>query len=249
MKTLLKSKNLPFVVLALGVIGFALRWLLYAVAVDAKNLIPMGHPLEIAIWLVAAAAVVVAVVGVKKMDEAELSVNPLSIGKLNALGCILLAVGILVTVLGDGISLNGLEMVRDVLGVLSVAAMVAAAVSRNRGQEPLFLFHAVVCVFFAVYMVSSYRGWSSNPQLQDYVFTLFACIALMLFAYYQAACAAGCGSRRLLHFAGLMAVFACIVCLSGTDNGILYLTGGIWALTNLTLPAPTPAEECDDGTA
>ena len=245
MKTLLKSKNIPVLVLILGGVGCALRWLLYATAVDEKNLIPLGHPLAIALWLVAAAALVLTVMAVKGMNEEELQENPL--GNLGFLGCISLAVGMALTVMADGFSLSGLEMIRDVLGLLGAAAMVVAAVQKKQGHPTFFLLSAVVCVFFAVHMVSCYRGWSSNPQLQDYVFTLFSCISLMLFAYQHAACAADCGSPRLLLAFGLLSVFSCLVCLSGTADTLLYAAGGIWAATNLAAPAlPLPAET-DEG--
>ena len=43
----MKNKTLPAIVLAAGLFGAALRWLLYALTTDAKNLIPLGNPLEI----------------------------------------------------------------------------------------------------------------------------------------------------------------------------------------------------------
>lgn len=248
MKNLLKSNNIPVLILILGGIGCALRWMLYALAVDEKNLIPLGHPLEIALWLVAAAALLLVVLGVKKAAEAELqeaseteSPIPAAIGSAAA------AVGIGLTVFGNGPAAPGtLGLVWKVLGILSVVSLVVAAWQRWAGKEPFFLLSAVVCVFFAVHMVSCYRTWSSNPQLQDYVFTLFACIALMLFAYQRAACTAGCGSFRILRAAGLLAVFACLVCLSGTANTVMYAAGAIWAVTNLkkpALPLPVQTEE------
>lgn len=245
MKNLLKSKYIPVLVLALGGAGCALRWLLYTTAADEKNLIPLGHPLEIALWLAAAAALVLAVLGAGKRDDPVQHAVPASVA---AAGSLAAAIGIGATVLLNGpVSAGILGLVWKILGLASFGALAVAAKSQWEGKQPFFLLYAAVCVFFAVHMVSCYRTWSSNPQLQDYVFTLFSCIGLMLTAYQHGACAADCGSRRILFLAGLAAVFSCFVCLSGTENSLLYLTGGIWALTNLTLSAP--AEECDHGTA
>jgi len=69
-----------------------------------------------------------------------------------------------------------------------------------------------------------------------------------LFAYYQTAFDVGMGSRRMQLGTGLLAAFACFAAVPGSETVLLYLTGGIWTLTNLcvlTPPAPSvkkPAE-------
>lgn len=240
MKNLMKSNHLPVVVFALGAVGLALRWLLYALTVDGRNLIPTGHPLEILLWLVTAAAVVFVVTAVWKLDGSAEYADNFRASPAGALGAAAMAVGIFVTTLLDGLALSGLEMARDVLGWLSATAMICIALFRLKGQKPLFPLHAVVCVFFAIHAVSCYRPWSGNPQLQDYVFTLFASLGLMLFAFYQAGFDADMGKRRMLSGIGLLTAFVCFVSVSGTENTILYLTGGIWTLTNLCSLTPVP---------
>lgn len=245
MKNHLHTKYLPVIMAALGCAGFGLRRLLYLLTEDGKGLISVGHPLEWALWAVTAAAVILALQGTKHREEPFSGGFPLM---ASAAGCVAAAIGIGLTVLLNAPASSGvLGMVWKILGVMSFASLTAAAKQRWEGKQPFFLLNAVVCVFLAVHTVSSYRGWSSNPQVMDYVFTLCASIALMLFAYQQGACAVDCGKHRLLLCYGLLAVFFCAVCLSGTEYPLLYLTGGIWALTNLTLPAP--AEETEDGAA
>ncbi len=233
MKNILKPEKLPLLTVALGSIGLVLRLLLYMVAVDEKNLVRMGHPLEILLWLVTAAAAVLVIAGVRNCAGSRRYSHNFGPSRLGAVGTAALAVGVVVTVLEGGVAPAGLELVRDLLGVLSGAGLLVAAFSRWQGKKPFFLLYGLVCVFFAIHMVSSYQLWSSNPQIQDYVFTLIACIGLMLFSYQQAAFCAGLGKRRRLLAMGLTSVFSCLVCVSGTENPILYLTGGIWAVTNL----------------
>ena len=231
MKNLLKSKYIPFLALALGVVGFGLRKMLYALALDQKNLLTLGHPLEILLWLTAALTAVLVILALRRESPESAQVFPAG---AEAFGSVAMAAGVALTVLGYGTPNNTLAMVRALLGLVSAGMLVLTAWSKWKGQPSHFLPYAALCVFLAVHMVGCYRGWSSNPQLQDYVFTLFASLGLMLFAYQHAACAADCGNRRYLAGAGLTALYACAVCLSGTIDGILYLTGGIWVLTNGT---------------
>ena len=233
MNKLFHSKNTPFLILILGVAGAALRWLLYALTADEKNLIPLFHPLEIVLWIVTAAAVILVLAAILPLRNAENDPNRFAPSLPAALGALAAAVGIGLSVLAGGNIDGKLGLVRMILGLLSAAALLAVAFCRFRGKEPFFGLHAVVCVFFAVHMVSCYRVWSSNPQLMDYLFTLFASIGLMLFAFYHGCLEAGMGKLRLLPATGLLTAYCCIVALSGTDHAFMYLGGGIWVLTNL----------------
>lgn len=233
MNTLLNSKKLPLLTLLLGGIGCGLRRLLYALTVDEKNLIPLGHPLAICLWAATALAVILILALILPLRSAENDPNRFRADKIAALGSLTAAAGIGLTVVLGGTVEGTLGLVRTVLGIASIAAMLAVTVCRFYGRMPFFGFHAIVCVFFAVHMVSCYRVWSSNPQLMDYVFSLFASVGLMLFAFYHGCLEAGIGKLRLLPAAGLMTAYCCMVAVSGTEHIWLYLGGGLWALTNL----------------
>ncbi len=229
MKTLMKSKNLPILALVLGAVGFVLRMGLYLTALDSKNLLLRWHPLEIALWLVTAAAFALMFLGTRKTCESEPRPSVAA-----ALGALAVALGIGVSVFLIGSDLGGtLGLVWKATGGLSVTAMILVAKARWQGKEPFFLLHGIVCIFFAIHMVGCYQGWSSNPQIQDYVFTLLSSVGLMLFAYQQTALDADTGNVRLQRLFGLLAAFCCLVALSGTEYPLLYLTGGIWTMTNL----------------
>ena len=233
MKNLPNFKNTPFLALIMGCVGAAFRWLLYALTTDGKNLIPLFHPLEIGLWVVTATAAVLIIAAVLPLRNPEHSPNRFSPSLPAALGALAAAAGIGLTVLLEGTVEGKLDLVRNILGILSAIALLAVAVCRFRGKEPFFGLHALLCVFFAVHMVSCYRGWSSNPQLMDYVFSLLASIGLMLFSFYHGCLEAGMGKLRLLPATGLLTAYCCIVALSGTTHVWLYLGGGLWALTNL----------------
>ena len=64
----------------------------------------------------------------------------------------------------------------------------------------------------------------------------------MLFSYYQTAFDVGMGKRRMQLGTGLLTVFACFAAIPGSQTALLYLTGGIWALTNLCALTPADSE-------
>ena len=218
------NRYLPLGVAALGAAGFGLRKALYALALDGKNLL-VPHPLTWLLWLVTAAAAVLVLLGLRGR-------KPAAPGKWSAAFSLIAAAGIGLTVLlSDPPGAGTLGLIWKILAVMSFAALGVTAKCRWEGKQPFFLLYAAVCIFFAVHMVSCYQGWSSNPQIQDYVFSLLAGVGLMLFAYQQTACAVGAGRDRLRQGLGLISGFCAIVALSGTGYPLLYAACGIWALT------------------
>lgn len=243
MKKLLESKNLPLCVLLLGILGFLLRFVLYAVGVDEKNLLPFGHPVEIALWLVMAAAALLVIVAVWRLDGSNRYADNFQPSLTAAVGAFVFAAGIVLTVLSSGESSLNLNRVRNLLGFLAAACLVATGISRMQGKRPFFGFHGVVCVYLAVHMISRYRTWSGNPQAQDYVFSMFGMILLTLFAFYQTSFDVGSGRRRMQLFTGLMAACFSLIALSNTEFPLLYLTGCVWAMTNLCSLTPVAREQ------
>ena len=230
----MKNKALPLLALATGILGAALRWLLYALTTDAKNLIPVGHPLAIILWILTAAVAILVSVAIFPLRNADNDPRRFRPNRLAALGTLAAAVGIALTVL---VNINGISgtlgLIWKILGIASAVSLAVVSLCRVRGKMPFFGLHTVVSIFFAIHLVTSYRGWSSNPQLMDYAFSLFACLGMMLFAFYHACLEVGMAKLRLLPIAGLVTAYCCVVCLSGMENLPLYLGGFLWTTTNL----------------
>ena len=244
MKNLFKPTNLPKATAALGIIGLVLRRLLYAFGPDSKNLLPNHHPLEILLALLSAAALAYILITVWKLDGSNRYVDNFGPSLPAAVGHVLAAAGILLTVLlNDPMMPGTLGKLWKVLGFLSAPCLIAAGCIRVKGKRPFFVLHLVVCLFLVFHIVNQYQTWSGNPQLQDYIFTLFGTMALMFFAFYHASFDVGSGRRRMHLFLGLTALYLCTVNLSMTDHLFLYVGGIAWVLTDLCTLTPKPRPE------
>lgn len=249
MKNLKKVEYLPLTVLAFGILGLALRRLLYAFAVDEKNLLVSGHPLETALWAVVLAGVAVIVLFVRKLDGSNAYEDNFGPSAVAALGHFLMGYSILMLVLLDEPGMPGrIGTVWQVMGFVTAPALVWAGFCRLKGKKPFFLIHGLTSVFLLLHVVTHYQHWSGNPQLQDYVFDLFAAVMLMLFSYYAAAFEAGMGKRRMQLATGLLALLLCGVSLSGTEFPGLYVSGSVWAAADLCRLMPKPKPRESEGT-
>ena len=117
-------------------------------------------------------------------------------------------------------------------------AVVWAGLCRWKGKQPFFLLHGIVCLYLTLYSISHYQTWSSQPQMQDWFFSMAGIVCLVLFSYYQTAFPVGLGKRRLQLLVGLLGGFFCIGAIAGSEDFLLYLGGALWMLTNLCSLTP-----------
>lgn len=247
MKDFGKRAWLPLTAAGLGFVALCLRKALYAVAVDHKNLLIAGHPLETALWVVVIAGAVLIVAGVWKLDGSNVYEDNFSASSGASAGCSFMAAGVLVTVLHQTpVGTETVALLWKALGFLAAPAMMWAGICRKQGKKPVFGVHAVTCLFLLIHVVSRYQLWSANPQLQDYVFELLAAVALTLFSYHCAAFGADMGKRRMQLGTGLLAVLLCAPALSGSECSWLYLCGMGWAFTDLCALEPRPKKEVEN---
>lgn len=245
MNHFVKPNMLPGFALCCGGMGLGLHRLLFLAAVDEKNLLIAGHPLEITLWLLSAAflaLIVVTVFGLGGKGSYEANFPGSMIGTV---GNTVFSVGILWTVLMQAPAMGGtMGQIWKWAGVLAAFLLVWVTYSRQIGKVPCFAAHMEVCVFLALHLVTHYRAWSGNPQLQDYVFTLLGFSALVLFAYGQTAFDVGFCRRRLLLGSGAAAIYLCTVGLLDTPYLLLYVGGIVWVWCNFcTWEAPKESVE------
>lgn len=232
MKFLWNEKKMPLAVGAMGLVGMALRLLIALVATDSRGLTVSGHPLTVILWgLTAVVAAAVSVFVWNRAGSRNYGANfPASSGA--AIGCGIMALCVMASS-ALNLERSTLGYVHYGLGLVSGSCLIFLTYGRYRGIATSFLFHCFVCVFLAVHLVSRYRPWSGDPQMLDYIFEVFACVLLMLYAYQQAAFQVGMGKRRTLLWLGLAAGYCSFVAVATAPMPLLYLGGGIWALTNL----------------
>lgn len=221
---------LPVWMLLPGGIALGLRRVLYASCVDAKGLLLRGHPLEIALLLLSGIMLLLAAVIAWKKETPETD----SGNVLGAFGNIAAGAGILATVLTSMTGAGSyLETAWYYLGLAAPVCLLLAGTARLFGKRPFFLLHVVPCLFFLVHIVTRYQLWSSQPQIQEYLFALLGAIALMFYGFYTAAGEADCGSPRMRFGMGLSALYLCMAELARSSCPALYLGGFFWVLTDL----------------
>lgn len=249
MKRIFSYRFLPLLTAGLGAVGLLLRLALYALQ-EPSGLLPSQHPLHTAavILSVLTAALVLALVtrlGGSGKYQLNFPASPLAALGAFFAGLWLLPVPFEILRHAD----SNLTIARAVLGFLSIPCLLFTGWCHWKGRRPHFLLHGAACLFFALHMVCQYQLWSGNPQLEDYLLPLFACVFLTLTAYYRMAFDARMGNRRALLFCGLMAGFFCICSLAGEGENRFYFAGGLWALTNLcVIEPPLPSRKTEEGT-
>lgn len=241
MKTKWNIAALPCLVLGCGGVSGALWALMQKFCVDEKGLLTPWNLPGLLILLISLAVVAAVVLLTRPLGGSNRYADNFGPSRIGGISAFAAAAGILsILFRGLGTQPDPLSGAWLVTGVLSIPALIFTGLSRLKGNRPNFLFHGVLCVFFAIHMANQYRVWSSDPQLADYACQLFASVCLALTAYFLAAFDVGMG-RRLKHLmVGLLAAYFCLtsVCVEGC--GLFYLTCGVWAAANLCSLEPRP---------
>lgn len=227
--------KLKALILCAGLLGAELRMVLYTTAMDHKGLLIAGHWAATAVLVLTFLVLGVLVFCCRRIRGPQDYRDSYPASLIPALGSLICAVGFLVTGLGDlkEVTLS-LDRIAAWLSILSAAALVYAALCRALGKCPFFGAHALVCITFALRMVCQYRLWSSDPQLQDYVFYMLSHVGLMLTAYHLSAFDAGLGHHRTLWFLGLASTYLSLLSVYGCKNRLFMLCCALWALTCLS---------------
>lgn len=241
MKKLLNATNLPWFVLAAGVIGIGLRFWLLSTGIDKTGLLVSGHPADILLWLLTAATAVFVIVKSLPLVEAAKYTFNFPASPMGAVGEGLLALGILAaSILSLLDSAAPLAAVTAIVGFLSAIVLAFCAFCRWKGIQPPFLLRSFLCIYWVLRLVCLYQLWSPEPQLQSYVFQLFANVFMMLSFYQRTAFDADFGNRRAHAIYHLAAAFFSCLSLIGSWDWFLYGACALWAITDLCRLIPMP---------
>jgi hypothetical protein len=232
MKNMVRPNILPWFTLGCGGLGLALRLWLYS-NMDEKGLLPAGHPAQALLFILTALTLAVIFLCVRELKPVDKYIGLFPAGIGRALGCAAGALGVVagaVFELGSDVGLLGIPVF--VTGILAAISLGLTAFYRLQGKRPSFLLHTALTVFFMLYTVARCRTWSAEPQLQEYVFALFACVCLMLTGYYLSVADTRKSGRRWLVFSNQAALFFCCLSLNG-ENRLFYLGMLLWLALDL----------------
>ena len=240
MKNLLKPANLPILTLGAGAVGLLLRlWLLGSV--DEAGFVAANHPADFLLWILTAAVLAVLFIGTRPLLQANKYQFNFPAQLPGAVGCFLAALGMVIVSLGVLLgNPDSMDIFTAVLGILSACALAFLGQCRLRGLHPNCLFHVVIAVYFMAWLISQYRHWSADPQMQDYCFQLIAGVCLMLAVYHRACFDANFGKRSDYAFFSLAAVYFSLLSMHGWENTVFFLSTAAWMLTNLCSLIPMP---------
>lgn len=241
-----KGIGLPCAILLSGIVAMILRRQLYLTAVDARGLLMRYTLLEGMLLLLTGLVGAVLVWVLRKDRGTKRYEDNYSASVFAALGHGAAALGIAAASrhMASG-QIGYLGAAWQLLGIAAPACLILAGILRIFGKKPFFLLHVVPCLFLLLHVINSYRGWSSNPQMQDYLFALLASVSLTLFAHHTAAFEADMGNRKWVLGTGMLAVYMCLAELGWSDHAELYAGGMLWALTGMCRMIPVQEKEKD----
>ena len=227
-----QRKLLPLAALVMGLACQIGRWTLYRTAVDATGLLTAGTPLEWGSYALSVLSIGLFAAAAGKLREPNAVASP----TFAALGQLIGGLGLGWTALrypGEMPGLFGIAW--KILGIAASICLLWSALQTVQKKTPQFLALLAPCLFWLVHLIDNYRGWSGQPQLQSYLFSLLATMAMALFTYYTAGSAAQMGKPRLRVFAGLSAGYLCLAAmLPGPEKTrILFFTSALWAVSDL----------------
>ena len=227
MKKLLKNELLlSFTVLSGLGGGFLYRRMMTA-GLDEKGLLIPGNPITTALGVLCF-AFLAAAFGVSFLQKSRCAFRT-HFPPCKIRGCLAIAGGLITVVYGGKLGMQA-QLLPGATAVAAGVCMACAGLCRFRDRQPSPMFHCIVCGFFIIRLVLSFRGWSADPQLQDYILQLMACISLMFFAFHRASCDANDIVPRRTAFFSLCAGFFCLASLSDPQMGLLFLGAGLWSV-------------------
>ena len=249
MKRYVRPKNLPLLVVILGLLGMVLRIWTRGEGPDKLGLYqpqPLAWALLVIVMVLAVGLILVVVRGLKNPggyhDHFPASVT-------GAAGCGIAAVAlVLVAFRATGEPAFLYALLSTGLGIAAAVGMVIAAVSRYYGNQNAFWGLLLSCVFLALRTFDCCRGWNNEPQIGVFLPELLALISIMLAFFHLTAVAAGLPNRRNSVFWGFTALFFCFVAMPGSEDWLFYGAMVLFLMTNhcslLPIPrAPAVVEE------
>lgn len=227
MKGSCNLSRISYVTLGAGILGIGLRLWLYATGVDHKGLLLENHPAGI-LSFVLTAVFVAWLFWLVKGKKLSVKSHAKVASFVAAAGCM---------VAGAAVGAAGVkEYMADgaVLSLMTMAVCLCAGVAlihvglcRLQGRKPAQAAYVVMLVAFILLLISHYRGWSKEPQLQAYFFSFMAGMFLLFSVFCRAVWDMQNKGLNQMVYANQMALFLCCMSVMG-DMPWFYLAMALW---------------------
>lgn len=129
---------------------------------------------------------------------------------------------------------------------IAAVCMAVLGVYRILGKQPWPVWSSFICLFYTLMLVTNYRLWSADPNLQEYAYQLLAQVLLMLCAFHRTCSDAGVIQRKKLLATGLSAVVCALAALSMDFQQGFFMASVLWAAGCLCDPAVLPPDPEDE---
>lgn len=221
MKKLLNPKILPWFTMGAGGLGLALQ-LWFRAGIDEKGLLPASHIALPLTYILMALSLAVIFLCARQLSPVAKYSRLFPAGVRRAVGCAACAAGVLYAGIYCLIYSSGLGIVTFAACLVAAAAMGYLVFLRKKGGRPAMALHTVLTISFMLFLICNCRNWGSEPQIQSYIFPLFAGVFLMLGGYHSTVSAVRKSSRQWLVFSNQAALLFCCLSLAG-NNRFFYL--------------------------
>ena len=250
MKLSIEPRRIPLLLGISGVAGFLLRIWLSLTGADASGLLLPGHPAAVMLLILTPIALAVLYLHIRPLAVSAPYGKLFPQSNMAAIGYGVAAIGVLFA------GFSELLRFRDTITALtclasipSAACLSFAAYCRLKRIRPNPVFSGCVTVFLILHLICQYRGWSSQPQLLNYLFPLLASVFLMTGSYFRASLESGNSCLREFAFFQYGAMFFCCLSLTGARLPF-YLAMVVWTATTdcrlkkkkVVLPMPLPED-------
>lgn len=246
MKNFFKPTHIPLLTLLCGAIGLLLRVWLFAAGIDEKGLLISSHPANTLVFVLTAVFMALLLLAVRPLHSVANYRILFPASPLPILGCAAAAVGVLLSAFREiSMRRDPVTIVTLILAAVAAVCLLLRARCRFKGTRPHYLLQTALTVYLMLHLISQYRLWSAEPQLQQYFFQLLASVLLMLTAYHGTMLDAKRASRRWFVFCNQAALFCCCLSLN-SESWLFYLTMGIFTATtlcSLQVTDPKPHQE------
>lgn len=226
----LKPNYLPYIALGAGIPALLLRIWLFATGIDAKGLVLVSHPANALTYILIAVGLGALIWTAYPFKEKVRGSKLFRPSIPACVGSAAAAAGILYTAVREMLQgPGGIAVITCIVGIPAALCLVFSGFLRLK-RRCQYLLHAVLTVYLMLHILSQYRIWSIEPQLQNYFPQLLASVLLMITAYYRTTLDAGSGTLRNFLFFNYGAMLLCCLSIKG-ETPVFYLSMALWTAT------------------